>query len=982
MNAKKNSTYMGDTTYLYGGNGAYLANMYRQYLEDKNHLSAEWIAFFSGLQAQDLAFLQYLKGEQEDGFASERNGKNVENISTFDTQKEDDLGTSPEVLPHENTACSGHTQRATLDTARAMLFIRAYRLFGHHLSTLDPLGLVHPDTWDDLDPKNYGFDIQSEMDRPIFLNDAFGLKSASLRQIIQVCRRIYCGNIGFEYLHCSSKMEKDWFKQQLEYRDSIPKDLHKSETTAIFTNLAQTDSFEIFLAKKYPGMKRFGLDGSESIVPLVENLASYSGLKGVDCIVMGMSHRGRLNILCNVLKKPYAALFKEFLGGSISMEPHESDKISGDVKYHLGASATREFGGRSMHISLCPNPSHLESVNTVVLGKVRAKQVRDGDVLGSRTMGLLLHGDASFIGQGVVAETFLLSQLDGYGTGGTIHVVLNNQIGFTTKPSSGRSSRYCSDIAKVTDAPILHVNGDDVEACVIAARLAVDYRMKFRKDIVIDVWCYRRHGHNESDEPMFTQPIMYNKIRKHPRVIDIYRDQLLQKNALDRKSMDTILSSIEKNLHDSFVASKGYKSNKMDWLEGSWQGLTTAPTKDETRRGKTNIDEDMFQEVTQNLVKTPKNFTLHPKLIRRIDSLKKAYTSGKNIDWSAAEALAFGSLLLESTPIRLSGEDSQRGTFSQRHAVWIDQGTESEYIPLNNLRSGQARFTILDSPLSEFGLLGFEYGYAMENPYSLVLWEAQFGDFANGAQVIIDQFIASGESKWLKMNGIVLLLPHGYEGQGPEHSSARLERYLQLSAQDNWQVCNVTTPANYFHILRRQIKRNFRKPLVLMTPKSLLRHKHCVSAKSDFLEGTYFHRFYMDDREEKSSSITTRKGIRRVILCSGKIYFDLRAYRDNNNIEDVHIIRLEQLYPFPHAGLVESLRGYENSTFVWCQEEPKNGGAWHFIDRRLEKILHALEAKDRRVKYIGRMPSASPATGNIAAHSKEQKILVQNAFTI
>ncbi len=671
-------------------------------------------------------------------------------------------------------------------------------------------------------------------------------------------------------------------------------------------------------------------------------------------------------------------MFNEFMGGSANPDDLE---VSGDVKYHLGASAMRKFNNCSIKLSLVPNPSHLEAVNTVVLGKVHAKQVRKNDTDGNTTMGILLHGDAAFIGQGIVAETMLLSQLDGYKTGGTIHIVINNQIGFTTKPSKSRSSRYCSDMAKMIDAPVLHVNGDDVEACIYVARLAAEYRMKFKKDIVIDMWCYRRNGHNEGDEPMFTQPKMYSKISGQKRTLNIFADKLIKDGVMSQGEVDTLFNTVNTELETAYEQAKSYKPNKADWLEGEWEGLTVAPSKDEIRRGETHLSSSKFEEVAAALVQKPSNFNLNRKVSKRVDVISKAYESGEGIDWASGEAMAFGSLLLESTPIRLSGEDCQRGTFSQRHSVWIDQDTENEYVPLNNIRTGQAKFQVLDSPLSEFGLLGFEYGYAMEQPQSLVLWEAQFGDFANGAQVIIDQFIASGETKWLRMNGLVMLLPHGHEGQGPEHSSARLERYLQLSADDNWQICNVTTPANYFHLLRRQVKRNFRKPLILMTPKSLLRNKECVSQKADFVEGSHFHRYFMDIQEKEGTAIE-RKDVKRVVMCTGKVYFDLLAYQQEQGIKDIHIVRLEQLYPFPKNGLASELKDYKNAEFIWCQEEPKNDGAWHYIDRKLEESLILSKVKNNRPSYVGRKASASPATGSMKRFKLEQETLVKQALTL
>ena len=974
-------SYSGDYSYLFGANTTYISDMYERFLKDRLSVDSEWVEFFSGLEEEHTTALRELKGGRETRVVGvDSKGKTVSDMS-FDDKPKDIVATLNDALNRLQKGTglsSSDTRQATLDTARAMLFIRAYRVFGHFKADLDPLGMRDYQENPELNPESYGFNVETDMDRPIFLNYSFGLESATLREIIGVCEKLYCGKLGYEFLYITSKEEKDWFREKIEGQNELHK-LHDEGKKTILNRLAHTDFFEKFLDKKHRGAKRFGLDGGESLIPLVEQVIMRTGEKGVQKIVMGMAHRGRLNLLCNVFKKPYTALFSEFLGGSANPD---DIIVSGDVKYHLGASSTRQFNNCTVNLTLAPNPSHLEAVNTVVLGKIAAEQQRTNDVDYDKNMAILLHGDASFIGQGVVAETFLLSQLDGYKTGGTIHIVINNQIGFTTKPSKSRSSPYCSDMAKMIDAPVIHVNGDDPEACVFAARMASEYRMKFNKDVVIDMWCYRRHGHNEGDEPMFTQPLMYNKIKHHPRTVEIYSKKLIDDGIISQSEYDNLLNSINEELEQCYKDAKSYKPNKADWLTGSWAGFTIAPSKDEIRRGETFIDEETFDEVTSNLVKYPKDFNINSKIKKRLEVMQESFENGRGIDWASAEAMAFGSLLLESIPVRLSGEDCERGTFSQRHSVLNDQETEKKYIPLNNIRNGQAKFQALDSPLSEFGLLGFEYGYAMSSPKTLVLWEAQFGDFANGAQVIIDQFIASGETKWLRMNGLVLLLPHGYEGQGPEHSSARLERYLQLSAEDNWQVCNITTPANYFHSLRRQIKRNFRKPLILMTPKSLLRNKFCVSEKSKFTNDSFFHRYYLDESESNKIDKKAREKVKRVILCSGKLYYDLNSYRKENKITNIHILRIEQLYPFPFNSLAKELQHYKNAHFIWCQEEPKNSGAWNYIDRIIEDCLTKAEVKNNRPVYVGRQASASPATGLLSKHQIEQQKLIKEAFKL
>ena len=988
----KSSAEMQATSYLYGSNGTYIADLYERYVQNPSSVDSEWIDLFQMLDGQSADALTDLKGACDSrvvagGELSPQQQLILDLLrGAMDSPPPaaNTNSTSPSISPSTSPMdmqTPTDNRQAVVDTARAMLFIRSYRLFGHFKANLDPLGIceAHSGYEDELNPETYGFNLKTDMDRPIFLNHSLGMEYATLREIIEACEKIYCGTIGVEYLHILDKNEKDWFKAQMEEYGTLGI-LDKAKRQRTLRRLARADMFEQFLDKKWRGTKRFGLDGGESTIPLLDEIIGYSGERGLETAIIGMAHRGRLNVLCNVMQKPYTALFNEFMGGKGSQSEPEDVAWSGDVKYHLGASADRKFSKSTVHLSLVPNPSHLEAVNTVVLGRVAARQGITNDTEHTKVMGILLHGDAAFIGQGIVAETFLLSQLDGYKTGGTIHVVTNNQIGFTTKPSKSRSSPYCSDMAKMIDAPVIHVNGDDVESCIFAARLAAEYRLRFKKDVVIDMWCYRRHGHNEGDEPSFTQPIMYAKIKHQTPVLEKYAQFLLDRGDITPSEWQQMQDTLNKTFEDAYNQAGTYKANHTDWLAGGWSGLKVAPPKDEIRRGETCINKDVFEEIADGLTTIPNRFNLHSKIKRRVKQLRQMYDDEIGIDWGAAEAMAFGSLTLESNAVRLSGEDCERGTFSHRHSVWNDQKTEEKYIPLNNLRSGQANFDVLDSPLSEYGVLGFEYGYAMENPHSLVLWEAQFGDFANGAQIMIDQFIASGEIKWLRMNGLVMLLPHGFEGQGPEHSSARLERYLQLSAQDNWQVCNVTTPANYFHILRRQMKRNFRKPLILMTPKSLLRHKVCVSKKDDFLDDTFFHRYFMDSA--KDMPLAKRKQIKRLVFCSGKVYYDLLAYQTAHKRDDVILIRIEQLYPFPQNGLSRDLRGFENAHIIWCQEEPQNNGAWSYIDRILEDTCADAGIKNNRPKFVGRKSAASPATGHFATHTEQQQQLIEQAFSL
>ncbi|MEL6434017.1 MAG: 2-oxoglutarate dehydrogenase E1 component, partial [Pseudomonadota bacterium] len=729
---------------------------------------------------------------------------------------------------------------------------------------------------------------------------------------------------------------------------------------------------------KYKGTKRFGLDGGESLVPALEQIIKRGGQLGVKEIIIGMPHRGRLSVLANVMAKPYRAIFNEFQGGSF--KPEEVDG-SGDVKYHLGASSDREFDGNTVHLSLTANPSHLEAVNPVVLGKTRAKQDQLHDENRSAVLPILLHGDAAFAGQGVVAECFGLSGLKGHKTGGTMHFVVNNQIGFTTAPHFSRSSPYPTDIALMVEAPIFHVNGDDPEAVVHAARVATEFRQKFHKDVVIDMICYRRFGHNEGDEPMFTNPIMYKKIKTQKTTLSLYTDKLIKDGLLPEGEIEDMKASFQAYLADEFEAGKEYRPNKADWLDGKWSHLDR---KDEDyQRGETAVKPESLADIGKALSTPPKDFPLHRTVARLLDAKAKMFETGEGFDWATAEAIAFGSLLLEGYPVRLSGQDCTRGTFSQRHSGVINQDTEERYYPLNHIRQGQAQYEVIDSMLSEYAVLGFEYGYTLSEPNALTLWEAQFGDFANGAQIMFDQFISSGESKWLRMSGLVCLLPHGFEGQGPEHSSARLERFLQMCGQDNWIVANCTTPANYFHILRRQMHRTFRKPLIMMTPKSLLRHKLCVSSAKDFTTGSSFHRVLWDDAQQGKSETKLKPDnkIKRVVMCSGKVYFDLLEERDKRGQDDTYLMRIEQFYPFPAIAMVKELERFKGAEMVWCQEEPKNQGAWSFIEPNIEWVLERIKAKHTRPIYAGRPASASPATGLASQHKAQQEALVDAALS-
>ena len=875
------------------------------------------------------------------------------------------------------TLTTEQVRTAVIDSLRALMIIRAYRIRGHLVADLDPLGMRKEEPHPELDPRSYGF-TESDMDRPIFIDNVLGLEVASLRQIIDILQRTYCGTFALQFMHISDPEQVSWLKERIEgYGKEIA--FTKQGRRAILNKLVEAEGFEKFLHVKYMGTKRFGLDGGEAVIPAMEQIIKRGGALGLKEIAIGMPHRGRLNILANVMGKPYCAIFNEFQGGSF--KPEDVDG-SGDVKYHLGASSDREFDGNMVHLSLTANPSHLEAVNPVVLGKVRAKQDQINDAERRQVMAVLLHGDAAFAGQGVVAEGFGLSGLRGHRTGGTMHIVVNNQIGFTTAPHFSRSSPYPTDIALMVEAPIFHVNGDDPEAVVHAAKVATEFRQKFLKDVVLDIFCYRRFGHNEGDEPMFTNPQMYTRIKKHKSTLQLYTERLVADGLIPEGEIEDMKAAFQAFLNEEFEAGRIYKPNKADWLDGRWSHLNREG--EEYQRGETWISEQMMEEVGAALSRYPDSFNIHKTVARQLEAKKEMFTSRKGFDWATAEALAFGSLVTEGYPVRLAGQDSTRGTFSQRHSAFVDQVTEDRYYPLNNIKEGQARYEVIDSMLSEYAVLGFEYGYSLAEPNALVMWEAQFGDFANGAQIMFDQFISSGESKWLRMSGLVMLLPHGFEGQGPEHSSARLERFLQMCAQDNWIVANCSTPANYFHILRRQIHRSFRKPLVLMTPKSLLRHKLCISEASDFIEGSSFHRVLWDDAQKGNSDTELKPDtkIRRVVMCSGKVYFDLLEERDARGIDDIYLLRVEQFYPFPAMALLKELERFPNAEVIWCQEEPKNQGAWSFLEPNIEWVLTRLEGKSKRPRYVGRTASSSVATGLASQHKAQQEALVNDALTI
>ncbi|MGY4575105.1 2-oxoglutarate dehydrogenase E1 component [Bradyrhizobium pachyrhizi] len=973
------------SSFLQGTNAAYIDDLYARYEQDPSSVDAEWQDFFKSLKDAPADVQKNAEGASwgRDNWPVTPRDELTSALDGNWAQVEKAVGTKLAAKAQAKGAelSDADVHQATRDSVRALMLIRAYRMRGHFHAKLDPLGIEAPRDREELDPRSYGF-TEADFDRKIFLDHVLGLEYGTLREIVQICERTYCQTLGVEFMHISNAAQKAWIQERIEGPDKEISFTPEGRR-AILNKLIEADGFEKFCDTKFTGTKRFGLDGGESLIPALEQIIKRGGNLGVKEIVVGMPHRGRLNVLTQVMGKPHRALFHEFKGGSANPDSVEG---SGDVKYHLGASSDREFDGNNIHLSLTANPSHLEIVDPVVMGKVRAKQDQHGDPPDMRisVLPLLMHGDAAFAGQGVVAECFSLSDLKGYRTGGSLHFIVNNQIGFTTYPRYSRSSPYPSDVAKMIDAPIFHVNGDDPEAVVFAAKVAIEFRQKFHKPVVIDMFCYRRHGHNEGDEPAFTQPVMYKKIASHPSTLEIYAKRLVADGVLTEGEVEKAKADWRARLDAELEAGAGYKPNKADWLDGKWAGFKIADQEEDARRGVTGVDVAVLKDIGRKITRVPDGFRVHRTIQRFLDNRAKAIDTGIGIDWATGEALAFCTLLQEGHHVRLSGQDSERGTFSQRHSVLIDQEDESRYTPFNHLGGEDTgHYEVINSLLSEEAVLGFEYGYSLAEPNALALWEAQFGDFANGAQVVFDQFISSGERKWLRMSGLVCLLPHGYEGQGPEHSSARLERYLQMCAEDNMQVVNPTTPANYFHVLRRQLHREIRKPLILMTPKSLLRHKRAVSQLEELGKNATFHRILYDDAQmlpDEKIKLKPDDKIRRVVLCSGKVYYDLYEEREKRDIDDIYLMRVEQLYPVPLKALVQELGRFKGAEVVWCQEEPRNMGSWHFIEPYLEWVLNQIHAPNKRPRYAGRPASAATATGLMSKHLAQLKALLDDAL--
>ena len=935
---------MWNSGYLSGGNAAYVEELYELYLHDPNAVPEEWRTKFQTLPTDGNSANDVSHSTIRDHFVLlAKNQRRAQPVSAGSVSSE-----------HEKKQ------------VEVLRLIQAYRMRGHQAAQLDPLGLWQRPAPADLSINHYGL-TNADLDTTFRAGDLYiGKEEASLREILEALQQTYCRTIGAEFTHIVDSEQRHWFEQRLESVRGRP--TYSAEVKShLLERVTAAEGLEKYLGTKYPGTKRFGLEGGESLIPLLDELIQRSGNYGTKEIVIGMAHRGRLNVLVNTFGKNPRELFDEFEGKK------KIELGSGDVKYHQGFSSNVMTSGGEVHLAMAFNPSHLEIVSPVVEGSVRARQDRRNDKTGDKVLPISIHGDAAFAGQGVVMETFQMSQTRGFKTGGTVHLVINNQVGFTiSNPLDSRSTEYCTDVAKMIQAPILHVNGDDPEAVMFVTQLAIDYRMQFKRDVVIDLFCYRRRGHNEADEPNGTQPLMYQQIAKQRTTRELYADRLTQEGVVDtdrvQAKIDEYRNALDNGLH--VVKSLVKEPNKelfVDWrpyLGHAW-----------TARHDTRFDLKTLQELSAKLLEIPEGFVMQRQVSKIYEDRQKMQAGGLPINWGYAETMAYATLAFEGHPIRMTGQDIGRGTFSHRHAVLHNQKDAGTYIPLKHLFEGQPRFDLYDSLLSEEAVLAFEYGYSTTTPNALVIWEAQFGDFANGAQVVIDQFITSGEHKWGRLCGLTMLLPHGYEGQGPEHSSARLERYLQLCAEHNIQVCVPTTPAQIYHLLRRQVIRPLRKPLVVLTPKSLLRHKLAVSTLEDLAEGSFQTVIPEIDAQDPAN-------VERIVLCSGKVYYDLLEKRRAEGREDIAIVRLEQLYPFPEDDLIEVLAPYKNvKHIVWCQEEPMNQGAWYCSQHHMRRIIGGHD-KSLVLEYAGRDASAAPACGYASMHAEQQAKLLQDAFTV
>lgn len=901
-------------------NVEYIEQLYAQFKEDPASVEDGWRAFFAGF---DLG----VNGEAKSVASSV--GKPVSSMSPSD-----DRG--------------------------AMALVNAYRTWGHMIADLAPMSYTRP-PHPLLDLGEYGYS-DDDLNEYVGQGSFLGPTDGTLRDLIDKLKQTYCGSIGVEFAEIPYKSQREWLERQMEPILNRPK-FTAEQSKAVLYQLIEAEEFEQFLHTKYIGYKRFSAEGGDSLIPLLHALIETGGALDVQEMVMGMAHRGRLNVLAHVMRKPYSMILSEFEG--VELDRSEG---SGDVKYHMGFAhdyITRD--DKKVHLGLTPNPSHLELVNPVIEGIVYTKQEMRQDIQHHHVVPLLIHGDAAFAGQGIVPETICLSHLEGYDNGGTIHIIVNNQIGFTALPRESRFTSYPTDVAKIVKLPIFHVNGDDPEAVVHTARMAMAYRQAVKNDVIIDMWCYRRYGHNESDDPVFTQPLQYEEIRKHPTVANMYADRLVSQNVLSKDEVANMRKQVRERLEEGQTEAKKKDTQKtVAPFGGVWEGLGKAG---KDRSAKTCVDREKLVEIAEKAAQVPDGFNIYRKLQRLVDTRLEMVQDKTRIDWGCAEMLALGSLLMDGIDVRLAGQDSQRGTFSHRHAVWHDVKNGQIHVPLDHLSDDQGHFTVINTMLSELAVLGFEYGVTYANPHKLTIWEAQFGDFANGAQAIIDQFISSSEAKWQKMSGLVMLLPHGFEGQGPEHSSARLERFQALCAEDNMQVGALTTPAQYFHILRRQMLRSFRKPLILMMPKSLLRHKDSTSCMDDLTTGTF--QPVLDDPK----GLAPEK-VKRLLFCTGKVFFDLMAGRDDRALDSVAIVRIEEHYPFPWSETEAMVEKYDQAEVFWVQEEPQNMGSWDFMEPKLRKLVE----NKSQVKYIGRRPTAATATGIQKVHQAEQQAIVETAL--
>ncbi len=954
---------MTDNSYIYSTNIVFIEEIYQKYLVNKNLVDASWVDFFDNNREEVEALLADYNGPK---WASRKlkviNGEefDISSLAKKEIKKDVKIATDGE----KNLA-----NGSELDLKVANL-ITAYKKSGHLAAELDPLGLAAKKMVDEINlafHKISDADLQALVTAPTSLAGSSG--KIKLADLIAKLNRIYTDKIGAEFEYIANNEQKQWLAAELESK--VMTELGTDQKIKALNDIIKAEKFEQFVHKRFPGEKRFSVEGGAVSVAAVEKIIDSAARSGVKKIVVGMAHRGRLVTLTGIFGKPYNNLIAEF-----QKMPAISENVtkSGDVKYHMGYTSSREIEGNKIDLSLAFNPSHLEAVNPVVAGRIRAKQDLYNDQERTQAMALLIHGDAAFAGQGSVAESLMMNGIKGYNTGGVLHVIVNNQIGFTANPCDSRSTTYASDLAKAIDAPIFHVNGDDVESVIKVADLITKFRQKFKKDAVLDIICYRKYGHNEGDEPFFTQPIMYSKIKEHDELETIYAKKLIANGTISELNYQKIITDFENILASEFDKSANYnpKESDADWLKGDWAKIKHG---DKTNPD-TAISDKKLRELIVKITAIPANFNANPKVARQMEARKQAVEAGSDIDWGCAEALAFGSLLQEGHKVRITGQDSGRGTFSHRHSVLFDMKNGESFKPLNNLlKEGAAEYEVHDSLLSECAVLAFEHGYSLSSPDALTIWEGQFGDFANGAQVIFDQFVAASEVKWLRKSGLVMLLPHGYEGQGPEHSSARLERYLQACADDNLRVVNITNPANFFHALRRQIHSKDRKPLMVMSPKSLLRHKLAVSKIAEF--SNYKFRNLISETEK----LVADDKIRKLVICSGKVYYDLFEARLNKKINDVAIIRLEELYPFAKEELKLEIKKYKNAEIIWCQEEPKNMGAWQFVHEIINEEGILAGHKNQKIRYVGRVASASPATGYGKYHAREQKALVDEALS-